>query len=156
MLEFGRATPPPRPVESGPPRRGEIAFRLYISGDTLVHDALRLIPARFPQVDLGLFHLGGTRVLGVLVTMDAEQGVEAIRIVRPDVAVPIHYDDYPVFRSPLQDFVDAVERAGLSRQVRYLGRGERYEFDVRRTVASAGPRAGEDAWTCSFGEDAPW
>ncbi len=138
MLELGGAAPAGARDGAAERPRAEIAYRLYVSGDTLVHADLRRIPERYPHVDLGLFHLGGTRVLGVLVTMDAEQGVQAIRIVRPDVAVPIHYDDYEVFRSPLQDFVDAVDRAGLSRQVRYLGRGERYEFDVRRVSREGG------------------
>jgi L-ascorbate metabolism protein UlaG (beta-lactamase superfamily) len=113
---------------------GEEAFaaryRIYISGDTLVYDDLREIPERYPDIDLGLFHLGGTRVLGVLVTMDDRQGIEAIRIIRPRLAIPIHYDDYPVFKSPLEDFVRAVERSGLGDRVRYLGRGERYEFPI--------------------------
>jgi L-ascorbate metabolism protein UlaG (beta-lactamase superfamily) len=105
-------------------------YRIYVSGDTLVYDDLREIPERYPDIDLGLFHLGGTRVLGVLVTMDDRQGIRAIRIIRPRVAIPIHYDDYPVFKSPLEDFVRAVERSGLGDRVRYLGRGERYEFPI--------------------------
>ncbi|HYG70247.1 MAG TPA: MBL fold metallo-hydrolase [Anaeromyxobacteraceae bacterium] len=105
-------------------------YRIYVSGDTLVFDDLREIPERFPDVDLGLFHLGGTRVLGVLVTMDDRQGIEAIRIIRPRLAIPIHYDDYTVFKSPLEDFVRAVERSGLGDRVRYLGRGERYDFPI--------------------------
>jgi L-ascorbate metabolism protein UlaG (beta-lactamase superfamily) len=62
--------------------------RVWISGDTLVHDALAEIPRRHPDLDLGLVHLGGTRVLGLLVTMDAEQGVEAVRTVDPRAVVP--------------------------------------------------------------------
>jgi L-ascorbate metabolism protein UlaG (beta-lactamase superfamily) len=105
-------------------------YRIYVSGDTLVFDDLREIPERYPDIDLGLFHLGGTRVLGILVTMDDRHGVEAVRIIRPRLAIPIHYDDYPVFKSPLEDFVRAVERSGLGDRVRYLGRGERYEFAI--------------------------
>lgn len=110
---------------------GDVRFRMYVSGDTLVHDDLRQLPERYPDVDLGLLHLGGTRVLGVLVTMDAAQGVEALRLVHPQVAIPVHYDDYPIFESPLEDFVRAVEDAGLGSQVRYLARGERYELAAR-------------------------
>ena len=77
-----------------------------------------------------LLHLGGTRVLGILVTMDAEQGVEALRIIDPRTAVPIHYNDYGVFKSPLEDFKKAVAEAGLEDRVRYLAHGETYEFEV--------------------------
>ena len=74
----------------------------------------------------GFFHLGGTKVLGILVTMDAEQGVQAVRLVDPDVAIPIHYDDYDVFTSSLEDFTTAAEQAGLGDRLRVLHRGDSY------------------------------
>jgi L-ascorbate metabolism protein UlaG (beta-lactamase superfamily) len=112
MLEFERA--------------GERLLRLYITGDTLVHDDLHEIARRYPEIDLSLIHLGGTQILGVLLTMDAEQGVEALRIVRPRAAIPIHYDDYTVFRSPLSDFQSLAAQAELPTELHYLGRGESY------------------------------
>jgi L-ascorbate metabolism protein UlaG (beta-lactamase superfamily) len=109
---------------------GETRLRMYISGDTLIHDRLREIPRRYPDVDLALLHLGGTRVLGIMVTMDAEQGVEAMRIVDPRTAIPIHYNDYEAFKSPLEDFEQAVSEAGLQDRVHYLAHGDTYEFEV--------------------------
>ena len=106
------------------------ALRLYITGDTLVHDELREIPRRYPDIDLALFHLGGTRIMGILLTMDAEQGVEAIRIINPHEVIPIHYNDYDVFKSPLEDFKQAVAAAGFADRVRYLSHGETYDFEV--------------------------
>jgi L-ascorbate metabolism protein UlaG (beta-lactamase superfamily) len=85
---------------------------VYITGDTLLHDDLREVPQRHPSLDLGLWHLGGTRVLGVTVTMDGRMGADLLEAVRPRTTVPIHYDDYGVFRSPLSDFLDEVERRG--------------------------------------------
>jgi L-ascorbate metabolism protein UlaG (beta-lactamase superfamily) len=117
LLEFG--TPETR-----------LTYTLYISGDTLVYDQIREIPKRYPHLDLALLHLGGTRVFGVLVTMDAAQGIQALQILQPETAIPIHYDDYPVFKSPLADFVAAVRKAGLENKVRYLKRGETYDFTV--------------------------
>jgi L-ascorbate metabolism protein UlaG (beta-lactamase superfamily) len=102
--------------------------RLYITGDTLVIDELREIPRRFPDIDIALLHLGGTRVLGILVSMDAKQGVEAMRIVDPALAIPIHYNDYDVFTSPLSDFQAEVRAAGLEDRVHYLSHGETYTF----------------------------
>jgi L-ascorbate metabolism protein UlaG (beta-lactamase superfamily) len=100
------------------------SLRIYISGDTLVHDRLKEIPARFPGIDLGLLHLGGTRIAGILLTMDGKQGVEAIRLVRPELVVPVHYDDYDIFKSPLDDFRREARLAGLEPRVRYVARGE--------------------------------
>jgi len=105
-------------------RGGQHLLRLYITGDTLVHDELHEIPRRYPDIDLALIHLGGTQILGILLTMDAKQGVEALRILRPRAAIPIHFDDYTVFRSPLGDFRALVEDEELTTEVRYLERGE--------------------------------
>jgi len=115
MLEFGS-------------RSGGPLFRLYITGDTLVIDDLKEIPRRYPDIDLALLHLGGTRVLGIMVTMDAHQGVELMQIVNPQRAIPIHYNDYDVFQSPLSDFQREVTAAGLHDRVRYLNHGETYAF----------------------------
>ena len=117
MLEFQSAS-------------NKTALRLYITGDTLVHDDLHEIPKRYPDIDLALFHLGGTRIMGILLTMDAEQGVEAIRIINPHEVIPIHYNDYEVFKSPLEDFKKAVEAAGFQDRVRYLSHGDTYDFQV--------------------------
>jgi L-ascorbate metabolism protein UlaG (beta-lactamase superfamily) len=123
LLEF-QSSPQARP------------FRLYITGDTLVYDDLREIPRRYPDIDLALLHLGGTRVLGLLVTMDAAQGVEMLQLVRPRRAIPIHYDDYDVFTSPLSDFRLAVEAAGLAERVQYLSHGQTYTFTADRQAAA--------------------
>ena len=120
MLDFENAT-------------GERLLRMYISGDTLIHDDLNEIPQRFPDVNLALLHLGGTRVMGILVTMDDEQGIEMMRIIQPETAIPIHYNDYDVFKSPLEDFKAAVEKAGLTDRVVYLSHGEEYRFRARKT-----------------------
>jgi L-ascorbate metabolism protein UlaG (beta-lactamase superfamily) len=117
MLEFGSAP-------------GRTALRLYITGDTLVFDELKEIPQRYPDIDLGLYHLGGTTIMGILLTMDAEQGVEAVRIVNPKKVIPIHYNDYEVFKSPLEDFKRAAEEAGLAERMIYLSHGETYDFEV--------------------------
>jgi L-ascorbate metabolism protein UlaG (beta-lactamase superfamily) len=105
-------------------------YWMYITGDTLVIDDLREIPSRYPDIDLALLHLGGTKVLGIMVTMDADQGLEAFNIIQPKLAIPIHYNDYDVFKSPLSDFQQAVATAGLSDRVRYLNHGDTYTFQV--------------------------
>ncbi|MDQ2678555.1 MAG: MBL fold metallo-hydrolase [Actinomycetota bacterium] len=108
--------------------RGEPTLRLYVSGDTLVHGRLREIPDRCPDLHLALLHLGGTRILGITLTMDGHQGVEALRILTPRHAIPIHYDDYTVFKSPLEDFRREADRAGLVTRIHYLDRGDVFRF----------------------------
>jgi L-ascorbate metabolism protein UlaG (beta-lactamase superfamily) len=105
-------------------------FRIYITGDTLIIDDLKEIPRRYPQIDLALVHLGGTRVLGIMVTMDGKQGVQMLQTVNPRRAIPIHYNDYDVFKSPLADFQRAVNTAGFADRVHYLSHGETYTFSI--------------------------
>jgi len=50
--------------------------------------------------------------------------------VAPRAAIPIHYDDYKLFKSPLTDFRRAAERAGLPTVVHYLNRGDSYRLDL--------------------------
>jgi L-ascorbate metabolism protein UlaG (beta-lactamase superfamily) len=121
MLDFAPGTPGP-------------AYRIYISGDTLVYDDIAEIPKRFPDVDLALLHLGGTRLLGMMkVSMDGKDGVRMMRLISPVRAIPIHYDDYDVFKSPLDEFQGAVRAAGLEQKAIYLRGGDRYAFfPVRR------------------------
>ena len=107
---------------------GKSKFRLYISGDTLVNTDLKEIPQRYPDIDSALIHLGGTKAFGVLLTMDGKQGVEAIQIIAPHTAIPIHYNDYTVMKSPLEDFMQAVAAAGLEQRVKYLKHGDTYSF----------------------------
>lgn len=112
---------------------GKHLFRLYITGDTLIHDLLYDIPKRYPDIDLGLFHVGGTTLLGILVTMNGEQGVQAVKIVHPRVAIPIHFNDFSVFLSGLDDFkAAAATNASLTTSMHYLLQGDTYRFSVER------------------------
>jgi L-ascorbate metabolism protein UlaG (beta-lactamase superfamily) len=105
-------------------RDGERRFRLYVTGDTLNRPMLAEIPQRYPDVDAMLIHLGGTRIAGILLTMDARQGADVVELIRPALTVPIHYDDYPVFRSPLAHFVAEARRRGFGDRIRTVRRGE--------------------------------
>jgi L-ascorbate metabolism protein UlaG (beta-lactamase superfamily) len=106
---------------------GDDPLTLYITGDTLVHDDLREIPARHPSLDVGLWHLGATRLpgvlgLGPLVTMDGRQGADLLEIVAPRRTLPIHHGDYGVFTENVDTFFGEVQRRGLAGVIR-LARG---------------------------------
>ncbi len=110
----------------------DLKFVLYITGDTLMDEQLHEIPRRYPDIDLCLIHLGGTKVAGILLTMDASQGVRALQVVRPRSAMPIHYDDYTVFKSPLEDFKQAAAAADLGTEIHYVARGDTHRFEMAR------------------------
>ena len=117
-------------------------FCIYISGDTLVFNDLRKISQRFPEIDLALMHLGGKKVFGVMLTMDAQQGVEMIRIISPHTqapntltVIPVHFNDYNVFKSSVDDFVRAFNASGLENQIHYLYHGQTYTFEKSMSKA---------------------
>jgi L-ascorbate metabolism protein UlaG (beta-lactamase superfamily) len=66
--------------------------------------------------------------MGILLTMDTDMGVEAMRIIHLQELILIHYNDYEVFKSRLEDFKSVLAAAGLESRVRYLSHGETYEF----------------------------
>ncbi|WP_333778817.1 MBL fold metallo-hydrolase [Streptomyces sp. IBSBF 3136] len=115
MLEFG-------------PAGGPVRVRMYVSGDTLLYDGLDEIARRFPDADLAVLHLGGTRLPGgFVVTMDGLQGAELARRLDYRHVLPVHYDDYTVFRSPLQEFVTAAGGLGLGERLVHCPRGAHAE-----------------------------
>ncbi|MFC4009677.1 MBL fold metallo-hydrolase [Nonomuraea purpurea] len=108
---------------------------IHISGDTLLDRRLDAIPRRFPDVDLALLHLGGARLLGSPpVTMDGEQGASWVDLINPHAVVPVHFNDYAVFSSPLDDFRHHIEQAGLADRVVYMERGETRELAPHHLV----------------------
>jgi L-ascorbate metabolism protein UlaG (beta-lactamase superfamily) len=111
---------------------GRRLLRLYLTGDTLMRPVLGPIPERFPDIDVMLIHLGGATVFGVLVSMDGRQGTDLVELVRPELTVPVHYDDYRVMRSPLSDFIAEARRRRVA-GVRPIGRGETLSLPIRTT-----------------------
>jgi L-ascorbate metabolism protein UlaG (beta-lactamase superfamily) len=109
-------------------RGGERVLRAYVTGDTLRVPELRAVRDRFPDIDVMITHLGGTRVLGVLLTMDGRQGADLVELVEPASVVPVHHDDYGVFRSPLEDFVAELRRRGQHGRLRTVARGASVEL----------------------------
>ncbi|MFC4000082.1 MBL fold metallo-hydrolase [Prauserella oleivorans] len=103
---------------------GARPLRIYVSGDTILHDELREIGERFPELDLAVLHLGGTRVLGALVSMDDRQGGALLELLDPAHAVPVHFDDYRNFTSPVSNFLVEAARRHPATRIRLLRRGE--------------------------------
>jgi L-ascorbate metabolism protein UlaG (beta-lactamase superfamily) len=104
--------------------------RIYISGDTLLIEELNEIPTRFSSIDAGILHLGGTRLpagnmlaFGLTVTMDGQQGAEAAQRLGLPKVIPVHFDDYSVFASGLDDFKSAMAQRGIFDRIVELERG---------------------------------
>jgi L-ascorbate metabolism protein UlaG (beta-lactamase superfamily) len=105
-------------------RDGAVSWRGFFSGDTLYRPFLGQVLERCGPLDVVVPDLGGTKVLGITVTMDGRQGADLVQLLQPAVTVPVHYDDYGRFKSPLGDFVAEVARRELPGELRPVQRGD--------------------------------
>lgn len=71
---------------------------LYHAGDTSLFGDMELWGRLYP-VDLAILPIGG------VFTMDAMQASEAVRLLRPRMAMPIHYKSFPIIAQSAQEFV---------------------------------------------------
>jgi L-ascorbate metabolism protein UlaG (beta-lactamase superfamily) len=81
---------------------------VWVSGDTVLYDGVREVAGRL-EVDVALIHMGGVRfpVSGPLrYTMTARDAVELCGLIKPRIAVPIHYEGWKHFREGRE----AIER----------------------------------------------
>jgi L-ascorbate metabolism protein UlaG (beta-lactamase superfamily) len=115
---------------------GTVTLRLYLTGDTLYRKRLADIQRRFPEIDAMVVHLGGTRIMGVLLTMDGRQGADLVQLLEPRMTVPVHTDDYTVFRSPLSDFCAEVAHRDVRTEIRSVARGERISLRAAHQPSS--------------------
>lgn len=67
---------------------------VFFGADTLHIRELAEVASRFPKIDIALLPINGLRIRPLLnkkVVMDADEAAELTRILRPSVAIPIHY-----------------------------------------------------------------
>ena len=80
----------------------ENGFRIYHAGDTAVFGDMRLIGERY-RPDLALVPIGGH------FTMDPADAAWAVtQLLKPRVAIPMHYGTNPLAKGTAKEFVDAI------------------------------------------------
>jgi L-ascorbate metabolism protein UlaG (beta-lactamase superfamily) len=112
---------------------GQEHGELWISGDTVLYDGVREVARRL-SVDTALLHLGGVQfgVTGPLrYTMTGHDAVELIGLVRPRIAIPIHYEGWLHFR----DGREGIERALATAPADVRARVRWLPIGVPETVA---------------------
>jgi len=87
---------------------------VYHTGDTGLFYDMKLIGEMNP-VDVMLCPIGDTYTMGIT---DAAKAVE---LVRPKLAVPMHYNTWPVIAADPQEFVRRVSASGLNARVMQVG-----------------------------------
>ena len=105
---------------------------LWMSGDTVFYRGIREVADRL-DVHTALLHLGRVRfpITGPLrYSMDGRDAVRTIELVRPEVAVPVHFEGWSHFtqqESALRDVLDGAPAEAASR-LRWLDRGTPMEL----------------------------
>lgn len=98
-LEFSAAMPVGMVISSG-----KVA---YHAGDTCVFGDMRLIGDLY-KPDVALLPIGG------FFTMDPRQAALAVSLIRPKVAIPMHYGTWPLIAQNPKDFQRLVAKASKS------------------------------------------
>ncbi len=93
---------------------------LYFAGDTGVFGDMELI-ARLEPIDVALLPIGDNY------TMGADDALLAVKMLKPRLVVPMHYDTWPVIRANPDAFKRMVEAETDSR-VHILKPGEGLDF----------------------------
>jgi len=91
---------------------------LWLSGDTVLYDGVREVADRL-DVDVAVLHLGDVRfgLTGPIhYSMTAAEAVELTGLIRPRVAIPVHYEGWSHFREG-RDTIEQV-LAGAPEDVR--------------------------------------
>jgi L-ascorbate metabolism protein UlaG (beta-lactamase superfamily) len=102
---------------------------VYFGGDTLLIPELSEIARRFPRIDLALLPINGLMLRPMLnrkLVMGPEEAAELCAVLRPRVAVPIHYT---YTAGPFRDRV----------LLKYAGTPEQVVARFTRTVAERAP-----------------
>ncbi len=99
--------------------------RVYHAGDTGVTLDMRLVGEIY-KPHVALLPIGGH------FTMDPVEAAKAVELIKPLVAIPMHYGTFPVLYGDPSDFKKRVEEKCVPTQVNILNPGESYEFDFSK------------------------
>ena len=83
---------------------------VYHAGDTGVFRDMELIGEMY-KPDIALLPIGGHY------TMSPDEAVEAVKMIRPKVAIPMHYNTFPLIKQDPERFRKLVENETKTRVI---------------------------------------
>ena len=90
---------------------------IYHAGDTeLISDMEKLSP------DIALLPIGGHE------TMDCVDAVRAVKIMKPKLAIPMHYNTFKMIQQDPREFKQKIEKSILKTKVVVLNPGKKVKF----------------------------
>lgn len=124
-LEGGAGTPAGYIIQSGK--------TVYHAGDTALFGDMALLGEMY-EIDVALLPIGG------FFTMDTVQAAKAVQLLRPKIAIPMHYNTWGPIKADPTAFKAEVEKC-CKTQVRILDPGQSI------TIDSGGQRYARDTHT---------
>ena len=76
---------------------------IYFAGDTALFGDMQLI-GKMNKLDYALLPIGGNFTMGI------EESIEAIKMLTPNIVIPIHYNTWPLIEQSPQYFKEEVEK----------------------------------------------
>ena len=92
---------------------------MYHAGDTGLTADMELL-GKYDEIDVALIPIGGN------FTMDIDDAVIAVELIKPKVVIPMHYKTWPLIEADPEEFKKRVEEKGFKAVV--VNPGEEYEF----------------------------
>jgi L-ascorbate metabolism protein UlaG (beta-lactamase superfamily) len=92
---------------------------IYHTGDTGLFSDMKLI-GEMNQIDYMLLPIGDNYTMGIV------DAVKAVELVNPKIAIPIHYNTFPVIKADPNEFKFQLEKIG--KNCRVLEYGEEIEL----------------------------
>ena len=92
--------------------------KIYHSGDTGLTMEMTLLEKE--TIDVALLPIGG------YYTMDIQDAARAVEMIRPRVAIPMHYNTFPKIKADPKEFAKLVGE--MFTEVKILEPGEEYQF----------------------------
>lgn len=93
---------------------------LYHLGDTALFSDLGLIGSRHSRIEAALVPIGDHFTMGI------DDAVEAVRLINPRIAVPVHYNTFPPIKQDPNEFKKKCKQ--IDAEVRVLKPGESMEY----------------------------
>jgi L-ascorbate metabolism protein UlaG (beta-lactamase superfamily) len=101
--------------------RLEDGTTLYHGGDTGIFSSMKLLGEIY-KIDVAMLPIGS------VFTMDALQAAWAVKLLSPQVVIPMHYKTFPIIAQDANEFSALVQKETPGVKVAALGLGEEYTY----------------------------
>lgn len=94
---------------------------IYHAGDTGIFYSMKLLGELY-KIDLALLPIGG------VFTMDPVQASKALKLLKPKMAIPMHYKTFPILEQDASQFVKLAKKESPKVRIVVLEPGQEFTF----------------------------